>query len=112
MSAYIVYKPAKNNTEVLYSVYSELDKAIASAKRIQQEYKGKGWDSWAERVKIRKPNNRKAAIELANVLVHKGNTLDMMSQGGTFRGDGKVMAAMSMDSLYECASILRKAFPE
>jgi hypothetical protein len=112
MSAYIVYKPAKNNTEVLYSVYSELDKAVNAAKRIQQEYKNKGWDSWAERVKIRKPSDKTTARKLANELVHKGNDLDMMSQGGTFRGDGKVIAAMKMDELYECASILRKAFPD
>lgn len=111
MSAYIVYKPAKNNSEVLYSVYSDIDKAVNAAKRLQKEYKAKGWDAWADRVKIRKPSDVRTAHQLANELVNKGNTLDIMSQGGTFRGDGKVIASMSMDSLYECASILRKAYP-
>lgn len=109
MNAYIVYTPGRKNTEVVYAVFAEVEKAQECARAQRQRLIDKGWESWANKVRICQPKDHNFAIEVANELVRQGNFLDMASQGGTFRGDSKSIAANNMDFLYHCASILNKA---
>ena len=38
----------------------------------------------------------------------KANSIDMMNQGNTFRGNGKAIACMNMDTLYSWANVFEK----
>jgi hypothetical protein len=107
---YIVFAPGKKGKEYVSLVTTDLEAAKSDAIKLRNKYQQKGWDSWANRVRIVQPKTAKFACELANELVHKGNALDMMNQGGTFRGDGSVIAMGYAECFYEWASILRKAF--
>lgn len=109
---YVVFKPAKNNKEIIDLVTTDLETAKSNARRLRSEYENKGWDNWAKRVRIIQPKEYNRMIELSNELVNKANTLDMMNQGGTFRGNGKSMACASMDTLYYWADLLRKTAKE
>jgi len=112
MNAYIVYTPGRKNTEVVYAVFDNLDKAQECARNQRQRFLDKGWESWANKVRIAQPTDHNFALEVANELIRQGNFLDMANQGGTFKGDNVVIAAGNMDFLYHCAGILRKAVKE
>ena len=111
MSAYIIYRPLKKGDEGVYHVTDNLEEAKQLATQLRDSYFKKGWDSWAKRVKIIQPASVEFAREMANDFVRKGNSIDMMNQGNTFRGDGKAVACMNMDTLYSWANVLRKAYP-
>lgn len=107
MNAYIVYKPARGNKKQIALVTTCIDSAKQKATELRDHYLKKGWENWARAVAIKSPNSADAAHRVANELVKKGNAIDMYSQGGTYSGEGKTIALLSMDTYYEWAQLLR-----
>jgi len=106
-TAYVLMEPRKNNEERVYAVFEDLEEAKESARNLRKKFEDKGWESWANRVSLRIPSPQ-LARELANKLIDEGNTIDMMNQSRTFRGDSQVIAVGSMEAKYHWAGLLRK----
>ena len=59
MKVYIVYKPSRRS-DVIALITNDIEEAKKEAKEIKQFYLKKGWQGWANRVKIISPNTREA----------------------------------------------------
>jgi|694.fasta_scaffold37439_3 hypothetical protein len=105
INVYIVFRPGLHGTENVYTVSQDLESAKKEASKLRDFYLAKGWDSWANRVKIRQPKDYNTANDLHNKLIGKGNDIDCFRHS-------KGYDAHAQDWYYEMASRLKKAMDQ
>lgn len=74
---YLVYVPSKNRGMRIDWITINKEDAINHAKSIKDKYLKRGWKSWAEKVKVKQPNNPTFCYEKAHELMEHANLCDM-----------------------------------
>ena len=116
-SIYILYRPVKGKKIKEADISASKTEIEELKEKLTKEFQNKGFHSWVKKLKVVKydltnPRDREGAILLANELQKRANMIDMMSLGGTFRGDKQVLAGLTQNALQRWVDVVRKKIKE
>ena len=109
-SIYILERPVRGKKTKKADISASLTEIEELKENLKKEFEKKGFHSWVRKLKVikydlTKPGDREQAIQLANDLQGKANTLDMMKQGS-------VKAGMAQNTLERWADVIQKKIKE
>jgi hypothetical protein len=97
---YAVIAPKRINGTVkltAIAVSDDIDEAKTIAKKTFTTYTNKGFDAWANQVKVKSPKTPDGFYEVAEMVAEYGHSIDWASNGNSFKAQ----------SLIDWANILR-----
>lgn len=78
--------------------------SVEDAKRIASDYRSKyqkkGYDSWANRVKVFTPKTAEKALEFANMLSERAKEIDSISNGNSFQAEELFKSAKQLRAMF------------